>query len=353
MPTNLPISTVVNVNIQLQKAVPQQINFNLVCAMTENIVVIPVLTRYVIYTSAAEVLVAFGASDEYDFAVTFFGQSPAPSQLMYACVDTDNETYIEAIAAAYALQNFYGLCLINYDQVDADILDISEFVQTQIMLFFWQSNSADILTNVDTDIFSLLQLQNYSRTVPIFVDNATTERGDAAWASMGLSRQIGTFNWAYKVLVGVTPTSATSGEITIAEAKGANFYVQVGGIPLTQFGTSSSNPQIWIDQTEAIDWLQTNIQTNVLNVQLANEKVAFTDAGVNLLIAGLASTLQQALTLGITVPSPNGNPYTITAIPVSQVSPSLKAQREYSPLQFTAYVGTPINSLQVNGYLFI
>ena len=351
--TNLPIKSVVDVEISRKSSVQQQIDLSLLCVITQDITALPVSDRYRIYESLGEVEADFAVTtDEYKCAESFFGQNPSPAKIMFASVDVATETYVEAITEAYALKAFYGLAIVNMTLTNADILLISAYVQANTMIFFYQSSSPDILQSVTTDIASLLQALNYDRTTLWFNENSDTgaaqERLDISVASMGFSRQIGSFNWAIQSLTGVTSTSSTPTEIDIAMNKSVNFYVQVGGIPVTMEGSTSSNPAVYIDVIQASDWLDLNIQLNVFNVFVLNDKVGYDDAGVTAMANALKSVLKTAEAQRII----SGNPKpTISVKPVSDVLASDKASRNYPYLSFSASLDDPINSVKINGTL--
>jgi hypothetical protein len=318
--------------------------------MTEDFAVIPTAERYRIYIDIAAVAVDFApGTDEYIAANTFFSQSPRPTRLMIASVDTGSETYVDAIADAQAKNRFYALALTNLALVDATILLIAAYVQTQIMLFFFQTSSLDVLTTGTTDIVSQLKAVNSDRTVPCW-ESTGSERFDMAYAGMGLTRPVGSFNWAYQVLTGVTPTSATASEQINGIGKGANFYTLIASTPLTREGNTAGNPVSYIDQIQGIDYMTINIQQEVFQLIAELPKVPYTDAGVAALMGATMNVLRAAQRLNIL---DDETSIDISALPVAQVPAAQRAARIAPDINFTARLAGAINFVTINGVVAV
>lgn len=352
MATNLPLSTVVDISITRTPSVPQQVNFGLACFVTSDTAVIPVQDRYRIYDDLAEVEGDFiSTTPEYKLAEAFFGQSPQPSQIMFACVDLANsETYVEALTEAYMFKQFYVVGVVDVTLIDADVLAIAAYVQANIMLFLWQSDDAGIITTGTTDIAALLQAQGYDRTHCDYTEYAATERLDAANAGMATGRTIGTYNWMFRELAGITPTSATSTQITNAQNKYCNLYVTVGGFPMTESGFTSGASLTFADQIQAQDWLQITLQTQIFATLIDLPKVPYTDQGVKALEAVVYGVLSLGVSMGLIASDPQ---FTVTADPVASVPSDQRSQRIAPTIYFTCTLSGCVNKVVVNGTLAV
>lgn len=355
-PTNQPISTIVDVQITRQTAAPQQVDFGLMCFMVEGVDVIPVSERYRIYPDLDAVEADFvSTTATYKACAAFFGQTPSSNEVMIACVDTaaspTPETYTAALTDAYNKKSFYMVGAINKALTDTVVKEIATFVQAHTMMMCYATLEAGVLTTGTTDIAAELKALDRDRSIICFDENLTDdERFDAAFVGMGLPYAPGTLNWAFKTLSGVTATSSTATQIGNAQGKGANMYVQVGGVPITEYGTTCGATPTYIDQIQAIDWLKINIETAIYDLLIGTAKIPYTDAGVSLIKSAIAQILNQAVNLGIIAKDPL---YTITSIPVSDVPVSQRAQRIAPDITFTARLAGAINHVVVRGTLSI
>jgi hypothetical protein len=353
-PTNIPIDTIVTVNITKQTVVPSLIDFGLMNLISEDIEVIPPEERYRIYNSFAEVMADFDdTTPEYTYAITFFAQSPRPQRLMITVVDTAEETYAEAIQAAYDIQNFYGVALANLALTNSDILAIAAYIQTKIMVLSYQTSAADVLTNVTTDIASLLKQANRNRVGVCYYDpDYIDSRFDGAFFGYGLTQDTGTFNWANKSLNGIIPTAATLQQINFALAKGVNFYMRAGGVPITRLGNVSgeSSGIIYLDEITGIDWLTINIQQQVFQLLASSPKVPYTDSGLASIAGVIENVLQVGIDRGILAETPAPS---VTYLAVADVPDSERQARRAPTCNFTARLAGAVNYITINGILTV
>lgn len=352
----VPVSQVVNVSITKQTVLPSLYEFGLTCLMTENVTVIPVDTRFKLYTNAAGVGTDFTTSSpEYVAALAYFGQAPTPQQLMIACVDvTDSETYPTAIAAAYALQQFYILTVANTALADSVLTAIAAYVQTQMLLFFFVSMEAGIITSGTTDIAYTLEQLNYNRTVVIYDENLATQRLDLGWIGASITKTPGSWNWSNKQVLGSVATSATTAQQNFALGKKCNLYTSFGGSPsnpvaiMTRYGTTASVTAFYIDEIQAIDYITIASQQTLLQLIASVGKIPYTDAGVSTLVGAEQNTLNQMIAPGIiaALPAPTVTAPLVASVPVDQ-----RAARVAPTITFTATLAGGINKINVVGAL--
>ncbi|NBQ16875.1 DUF3383 family protein [bacterium] len=354
--TNYPIDNIINVNIVQETVVPSLEDFGLFCLMTDNIAVIPTSERYRLYSNISGVLTDFGAtSPEYYAARSFFSQQPKPIEFMIASVDLGSETYVEGIQAALLLNKFYGLGVTDLLLTDADLLEIAQYVQTQLMLFFYQVSASDIPTNVTTDIASQFQALSLDRSVLCFYEATnTTTRLDLAYAGMGFTQQPGTFNWANKTLIGILPTTISpSNNIDYALKKGVNLCVQlIQGLAVTRTGNTSGalSGIEWIDVRTGIDYMQIALQQEILQLLVASPKIPDTDSGYAAIAGVITNVLTNCISLGIlsSLPAPVVTYPSLVNVPVAQ-----RQARIAGPFNFTARLAGAINFITINGTLTV
>lgn len=345
--TNVPIDKVIQVDITKQLVVPSLEDFGLFCLMSEDIAVIPIIERYRVYDDLDAIIADWGTtSPEYYAARSFFEQSPEPVEFMIATVDTVGETYVEAIADAYLKNQFYGIGLVNLALSDVDFTAIAEYVQTQLMLLFYQT---DDLVTLPTAIKTL----GLNRTSLFYYEAVNApNRHDLAMAGFGMTRAPGSFNWANNSLIGITPTSATIAEIEAGLDQSLNFYLSIAKVPLTRLGKVSGADDgiLYLDEITGIDWLKIAIQQEVYQSLVSLPKIPYTDDGLNIIEGNIKNVLTNAVSLEILSGAPTP---TVSHIPVSEVPVADKQARRSPTFNFTAVLAGAVNYIKIVGTLSV
>lgn len=274
----------------------------------------------------------------------------------YSAIDADlthvlltpNHTIATDIAAAQLAvsvdNQFYGVIVCSH--VAADILQVAAYIESQLLVYVTASADADCLTNVNTDVMSLLMAEGYVRTMCLYSAEANTNGPDGAWMGYMLPTTPGTGNWAMKTLVGVDPDNLNPTQIGNVLSKNGNIYVFIGGNGTTLYGIAAGGE--FFDVTIFLDWLASTIQTGVIAVETdpLNLKVPYTNQGIAMICNPIASALQQGqnnngLAPGWTVFSPN-----VVDIPAID-----KQNRVLSGIGFNAELAGAINTIQIQGFV--
>jgi hypothetical protein len=122
---------------------------------------------------------------------------------------------------------------------------------------------------------------------------------EAAWAGKKLPLDPGSTTWKFSTLSGIvaTPKSIMSSSAKAAAiAKNANVYVEVASLGITQEGKMVSGR--FIDLVRGIDWLTSQIESNVFTVMVQASqrgKVPYDASGLTLLEGAIREKLQLAL----------------------------------------------------------
>ena len=252
---------------------------------------------------------------------------------------------LNAILAAGG-KNWYGLILTS-TRVKADILEAAAWIEASDYDYIFSAcnDDADVLTNVATDLLSLLKAFAYLRTFFTWSDQHAYYP-DAAWLGEEFPKQPGSSNYAWKTLVGVLPTTQdvlTDSKISILEGKNGNYYMEVGGINVTQSGKMAGGQ--FIDVIVGRDWLKSNIQAAVFQVMLNTPKVNFDDSGIGLLSNALRSILQLGKDYGIL------ESFVITTPAASSFSSTQRGTRILPSIPWSATLAGAINKVTINGAL--
>lgn len=264
---------------------------------------------------------------------------------------TPNHTIVTDIQQAQQQNNsWYGMAICSH--ADQDIQQVAAYIESQLKIFIAASNDSPIGGSGSSDLASLLKAASYKRTALIFSPNSYNAGIESAWLGGQLPAVPGSNNWAFKTLAGITVDTFTATQaanvIGVPEAgivgKNANIYQTVGGVNITQMGTMAGGQ--FIDITVGIDWLKSQLQTNIFSALVNAAKIPFTDKGTAIMISAVNAAIQQGVTNGLI----DGNsPITITAPLVASVSANQRAQRIAPTISFTCRLQGAFNAVIVNG----
>jgi hypothetical protein len=245
-----------------------------------------------------------------------------------------------------ANDNWYGLILT--DRTVAAVLSASTWTQSESKIFGTASNDPNIINQIvgvdTTSIAAQLQNLNRSRSFVMYHQDALTTYPEAAWMGRVLPETPGSETWKFKKLTGIAYSNLTTTQSTNVLNKNANTYEFIGGVGITQNGTTSAGE--FIDIIRGQDWLISVIQTNVFFTLVNSPKVPYTDAG----IMTIQSQVQKALQLGVDNNFLTNNPAPITTVPLAvNCSPVDKAARILRNVNFTATLAGAIHVVKISG----
>jgi len=234
--------------------------------------------------------------------------------------------------------SWYALMLTT--RTDYDILEGAVWIESRSKMFIACSSAAAIVTSAVDDIASVLQAAEYARTALLYsADEANYP--DAAWLGKMLPKEPGTATYSLKSLAGITKDELTDTEIAYAKAKGANYYIELGGTGITQNGNMSEGE--WIDVIVGIDWIQARSEENIFTVLVTVPKVPFTNAGIDLIDNPLRQILTQAVERGILAS------FEITKPLASDFTAAQKQSRILTGIEFTGTIAGAVHATTIYG----
>jgi Protein of unknown function (DUF3383) len=299
------------------------------------------------YFSLSEVVEDFETDKlEYIIASKIFAQNIKPDKIVIAQVHSDDsETFVQAynrISLNYG-NSFYGVVLTS--QVETDILAITAVVQTQKKLLALVSNDPGVKINADGNILKQLKTFNYSKSFLVYTD--ILDYVNAAWLGRMLPIEPGSATWAFKSLVGIAGTSLlnASNRAAIKENSG-NYYMTLAGSDVTFQGTVISGE--YIDVIHGIDWMESFIQENIIQLLKSVPKIPMNNAGIGLVENSLNASLEECVARGIINPN-----YTITVPKSIDISVNDKLNRSLVGVNFNATVTGAIHNIAINGHITV
>lgn len=139
----------------------------------------------------------------------------------------------------------------------------------------------------------------YDRTFCIY-HSKPHEYAQFAWAGLELAKKPGQSTWAEKVIQGVTADTLTEGQYIAITGLNCNVFVPMGGQNVTLLGVCASGEPI--ESIRGIDYATSEIQADLWQLELNNDKVPYNDAGITLEENTLRGTGARMESAGIFVP---------------------------------------------------
>jgi hypothetical protein len=315
-------------------------------------------TRYVEYNSLAEVVAAtFDVTKAiYRAAQELFAQNPRPATIAIGYYDSGAaETMTSGLALVVAQSNaWWGLLVTDRTDANAgDAWEAAQWVQSNKKFLLNANDDTNIKDSAveATSLAALARANSYDRTSILYHSGAaatTTAAGwpDAAWFGRVLPTDPGSATWAMMPLVGISADDGlTSGERTIIDNKGANFYNTILGTAVTRNGrTALANS--YIDLIRFSDWLESDMGGRIFTKMVALDKIPFTDAGVGIVTGAMEDSLKEAVRRGAIT-----DDYTISAPKVKDVSDANKALRNLPDVSFVATGAGAIHGVSITGVI--
>jgi len=282
-----------------------------------------------------------------DNPADFFGFEISDMQTL-TVTQSEPDPGIAADLAAINLESdaWYGL-ITTYNS-SAIVLAAAAWVEANEKLYpvaLQDSAIAQVANSIATDIAHALQAASYARTAPFF-HTANDDFADAAEIGRFFPILPGGDNWRMKSLAGVTAKKYTSTFVTNITAKYCNYYSNIGGAngkPVIQ-GDGKVSANEYIDVVRFRDWYKANLQTDVVNLEIAKEKIPFTDPGVTAIEAIVRALNTKGINQGGIASTPKP---TVTAPLVADVSTADKTARHLPGVESDWTLAGAINNLAV------
>lgn len=372
----LPYSRVVNVQLSRNDAFPSRRGFGVALYLTSTQKTGKLdsthLTR--VYGSMEEVAVDWSTSDDfYKAAEAAFSQNPRPIQVKagYVPVDSsfDADDMKAALDAIYdADGDWYWLCVESGLRDDASLDGLIEWVEAKNKIAILDSNDAGHEDDNNTTCISARHKGTVERTAVFYHTDSAEHCAFAYAASLG-TRNFDEANTAYtgkfKKLRGVTPINKGSAAVQAitgftpqlgqSETAGhmANTYIDIGGQDFVVEG-STLTPNVFIDTIHASDWIIARTEEEMLGILLNNDRVPFTDAGMEQLASAARTVMRQAFRAGLVADdlNPTTGLYepavTITVPSVFDVPESQRAARIAPAINVTFRAAGAVHYASVN-----
>lgn len=338
------LDSIVNVTITRDTAVPSRVGFGTANFLSTNATFAP---RIKSYGSIDEIVADTDVgNDSINFANAYFGQQIRPSLLYVTKKDTD--TITDALSDAQAINDDW-YAVSQASRADADLTELATWVQARTKIGGLLSNSSGIIDPVDNaDIASSLKAAGFDRSFLMYKADAATAFTEGAWLGLQLPKDAGSTNWSYQSLAGQTVDALSVAQANAALDKNCNIFTEVGGVNITQNGKMCGDE--WIDVIRGSDWIQARLKEEVYSKLLNEEKIPYTDPGIDVIVLAVRTVLRQAVTNRILAADPE---FVVTAPRAADVSIVDKGNRFLPDVRFVATLAGAINRVQIQGRLVL
>lgn len=361
----MPLSDIVNVSISRETAKLSKQAFNTIAILSEEVNSSNNIEFASTLDEVADLLTGGEDAMAYKVAQTIFMQNPRPSKIALIPVST---TVTDALDAANEASSDWYM-LVYAPETISSALDnmklVADWVETKTKICGLVSNDSEIVdeTAVDdkTTIAAYIKSKEYARTFVCYSENCDSTADDPEFLNAAILSVIstwtpGSYTCKFKKLVGVTPSSLTSTQLTNAEGKYVNTYVSMAGRGMFQHGTVGEGE--WIDVIIFCDWQVSLIQNNVALALLTSKKVPFDDVGLGVIGSAVSAGLEAGISSGgytAMQVDEDGNTiggYILSVPKASEISASDKNARKISsdtPITFIGFLSGAIHSVTIQG----
>lgn len=370
----LPLSQIVNVQLNVQPVAPFRRNFGLVALFSPEAVTALAGDPYALLPDQQSVETMFGTDSDTAAATRpFFSQTPRPKQILIAPWDAANADPEEPTEAMAALQDVYpgwyaaafagATGETKYLLTDTQIEAVGDWVMAaDKKIAVLTTNKADHIEQAPTNPFKKLYDKLASRVLAIYDKNdpyavmSLVARG----LSVNFAANNSTITLKFKQLPGVTADTISLTEAAKCDALGINFYTYYDEAAMVAEGKTIGKR--FFDEIHGLDWFVDAVQKEVFAVLYRSPtKIPLTDPGTARLIAAVEKVAREGVNNGFIAPGLwNGDPFGalepgdrldegfyVWADTVDNLSTSDREQRKAPPIQTAIKLAGAIHSVDV------
>lgn len=347
------INEIVQITITRQTAFAKIPGFNGIIIVDEfdSASITPAFTERVReYTSLTGITDAGFATSSavYLAASALFSQNPNVGSIFVGrketVADGGPETWTVALTAIKNASNAWYALHVGTRTL-ADLQEVADWTQANKRLFITSDDDSNIISGTG-DIAEYLDTQNYDRSAVMYHPDADLTTDDpfaeTAWTGYMFTKDPGSATWNLKPLVGVPAYDLEVAQINTALGKNCNLFQEIATLDRTRFGTVGSGE--YIDIMRGTDWLEATIQIDLFNFLQSQDKVAFTDGGIQGVKQTVEASLQKGVDRRLLAPG-----YEVTVPLAANVSAGDKADRLLPDVTFTATYQGAIHKTEVQG----
>jgi hypothetical protein len=237
--------------------------------------------------------------------------------------------------------------------------EVADWAEAAKKIFCNTSNDLTVLSSViDTDVFSVLKGKSLRFTLNTFSKNVSQYPSASVFgraASVNFEGIGSTLTLNLKQMPTISVEDLTPNEFAVLRSKRGSAVVQIGK-GVTAYTDSRMAGGSWLDTTHGLLWLENRIETDMFNLLYqSNNKVPFTQAGLNTAQAVLERSLEAAVRNGLAAAGflPDGTflplGWVVEAVTLGNVPSGDKGSRAYRGLSFKMVGAGALHEISVDG----
>ncbi|PJZ49212.1 DUF3383 family protein [Leptospira saintgironsiae] len=305
------------------------------------------LTKHIVSDITDVVSAGFASGDDvYKMAAAMLAQSPKPQDIMIA---VSPDAIADALDDLRELDdNFYSVCITS--RTTADLNVAGTWANSNKKFFFGCSSDPGALTG-----------RNVDREAYLIHNNSPADFPECAWVGQNLPKQPGSVTFKWKRLNGQNASTFTKTQLTTIRTSQGQALQEMSGAIYVNEGTSTSGE--FIDIVVGQDWVEDQLQSELLSLFLNNEKIAMDDSGIAQVEGVVRNVLKRAGDAGIVAKATSEDDLKLSddKIYMSQVfvprradlSVTDRANRELKGITFIYYLAGAIHKVNVNGLITV
>jgi hypothetical protein len=281
-------------------------------------------------------------------ATAIFGATTPPEKIAILYCPVDD-------IAKYAGYDWRQLIYSNFSVQETDdplqdarkIAEIIETMEENKLFFFECCGGVDSYSNLPL----IDELKMYERTVVSY--STVSENYCSALVGETSTKSVGSYTYKNIVLKHVKPIeNIKNSQLTQIHDAGAFCCVTKSGYNVSSEGKTAYGE--YIDVVDARDWIVMQMQYQLQQALIINDKVPYTNNGIALLESYCVSVLKKAYANGMIAENDDGTPaYTVDFAKRSETDASDRKARRYIEGKFTFDLAGAIHTVTVNGTINI
>lgn len=337
----IDLSKIISVEVNREVQVSTGIGFGTVLLFSKNTAPSGFTNSVGTYTSESYSNDFPSSSAEGLFLSRLFGQSNTPASVKVGFLlstDADIDEALERLKDADG--SFYCVCPVGSFTND-ELLSIAGWVETRSRISIMQdAEASSLLQATSDDVGSVIQDSNLKRTA-VYWTGDVDDNIHGAICGRVLPEDPGSSTFAFKTLSGFSVSDAlTSSAVAVLDGKNMNYFGNIANQNVSFNGTTASGE--FLDITRSIDWLTDQIEVAIAGRLISEDKIPFTDDGIDILSNSVLGVLNLAIRNNVLAEGAS-----ITAIPVSQISSSDRGRRVYGDIIVTARLQGAVHHVDI------
>lgn len=219
----------------------------------------------------------------------------------------------------------------------------SEWVESNKKLCVLRTAEAASKGTATTDIGAVLKAADRKRSITIYHSKAASEYADGSTLGKVLPAEIGQSIWFGRTLDNITPDNLTATEIQNLKDKNINYYTEVVNSGLLREGVVATGAYIDLQRSE--DWLVSQIQSAIFDKLIANNKVPYTQEGIQMIGAELNGVFSNAVGLQVLT----NNPEPTVSLPRIEDIPQADISARILKINFRAQFAGAVQGVNIEG----